>query len=158
MTSRRGFSMIELVISVVIFAAALIPIADLMSASRRTTASSLRLLQATTYAQTLLEAVLPLDLEELPAGPTANWTLLSSMQPVQGGTGTRWTLVRKFFDGPPPFPMVARLVTARTIPNPVDPARPSRTVIRAKVEFLRVTTDEDSVQEVVLEGLLDPRP
>lgn len=157
MTSRRGFSMIELVISVVIFAAALIPIADLMSASRRTTASSLRLLQATTYAQTLLEAVLPLDLDELPTGTATNWTLLSTMQPVQGGTN-RWSDVRKYFDGPPPFPMVARIVTARTIPNPVDPARPSRTVIRAKVEFLRITTDEDSIQEVVLEGLLDPRP
>ena len=154
----RAFSLIELIVAVVIFAMALIPIADLMSASRRTTASSMRLLQASSYAQTLLEGILPLDLDELPAGGPGEWTLLSTAGPSPAGTGPRWTEVKRFFDQPTSFPMAARVVTARSIPNPLDPTRPSRTLIRTKVEFLRVVTDEDSVQEVVLEGMLDPRP
>lgn len=156
MLRRRAFSILELTIAVVIFACALIPIADLLSASRRTTASSMRLLEASHHAQTLLEGIQPLDLDELPPGGPGEWTLLSSLNPVTGGTGQRWSAIRAFFDQPPPFPMVARHVTARAVVDPLAPNR-RRTLIRAKVEFLRVVTDEDSIQDVVLEGLLDPR-
>ena len=153
---RSGFSMLELVIAVTIFVLAFIPIVELLGTSRRVTAASMRLLEATMYAQTLLEGILPLDDEELPPG-TGGYTILSSVQAAPAGSG-RWTEVQKFFDQPPPFPMETRLVLAKRLPDPLDPSKHDRIVITVKIEFLRLVTDGDSEQVVVLEGLLDPRP
>jgi len=153
---RDAFSLLELVIGVTIFALAFIPIVELLSTSRRTAASSLRFLEASSYAQTLLEAIEPLDASELPAGD-GEWTLLSSQGAAAAGTGTRWPEVQRFFDAPPPFPMTARVVTATRVPNAADPTRPDRVLLRVRVEFLRVVTIEDSEQDVSLEGMLDPR-
>lgn len=161
MTRRRSsaFSILELVIAVTIFVLAFIPIAQLLGTSRRVTASSMRLLEATTYAQTLLEGVLPLDESDLPpAQGNSEYPILSSTGGTAAGQG-RWSEVQSYFDTkPPPFPMKMRLVTARRLPDPLDPSKADRIVIRVTVSFLRLVTDEDSEQDVVLEGLLDPRP
>src|ERR1043166_2017642 len=116
----RGISILEVLISIIIFMLALIPVADLFSTSNRMAASAQRFLEATLHAQTLLEAVCEIDPDDLPRLPDAPATgdaddkllLDSDGNQLSGGKG-RWPELVTWFNKPPAFPMERRQIAGQ---------------------------------------------
>jgi prepilin-type N-terminal cleavage/methylation domain-containing protein len=145
----HGFSLLELLISIVIFMIALIPIADMLSSGNRLAAAGHRLLEATLHGQTLLEAITQLEPREIPAdGSTESLLLEGPSAAAPGGSG-RWPELVTFYSRPTPFPM-ERQVRASKLPD-------GRTIISVHIEFERVPGEAATRHTILMQGLAVPR-
>src|SRR4051794_1720019 len=103
---ERAFSLIEVILTLVILALVLVSVLDLVSASRRTSASAKRQLAVALHAQTLLEGLAMIPPDELPSLKPGQPALLladSGQSPTQGSG--RFAAVARYFREAVPFEM-----------------------------------------------------
>ena len=103
---RRGASMLEVVIGVVILSLALVPLLSLFMSSRRVGYSAKRLLDVSVNAQTVLEALSGLEESDYPMTfvPGSAQTILDDDYPVATSGKPRFDQIAKYFfrePGPP---------------------------------------------------------
>jgi len=96
--NSKGFSLIEVLISLVILAVSLLALAGLMTTTTRNTASGGHLTEAATFAQDRLEELRVTAWDNIVNGSDPN--------PIQGSTGVNynrvWTVVLGPNSPPPP--------------------------------------------------------
>ena len=147
---ERGFSLVEVLICLVIFALALVPIINLFSESHRVGHSAHRMMEASLSAQTLLEAVGQLDVSELPAVPASSEVvLLEDGGPPTGATAGRWPQVAAYFARPLPFEMRRRVLAQRLPGGPLQ--------VRVEVEWLATPGEPRTRQHQVLQSFASMR-
>lgn len=146
----EGVSLIEIVIAVGIFAMALVPLIDLVVSSSRISVSATRMLDATLYGQTLLQALAELEPTEFPPVATGEERLIldGATAPSSGG-GPRWQALMAYCALPPVFTMQRRAF-ARRMPG-------GELVVRVELEWAAAPTDTARVQRVSLQTLSTPR-
>lgn len=154
MKTRQGFSMVEILMATVILVLALVPIMNQLNTTHRIGISAQKLYQAASHAQNLLEAIVQLEIEELPpnlhsAAVDTPVILLEDGTPPGEGAGTRWVDVVRYWSDEE-LPGVHRKVEANRLAS-------GAIEIRIELEWLRTITDEDSGQKIELTGFAMPR-
>lgn len=146
---RRGVSILEVLIALVIFLIALVPIADLATSSTRFTASASRMLESAMYAQRLLEAIAQLEPDELPPSEQDNWEVAMDGRRTAEGGSPRWLALAPALEARPPFPMEYRSVTAKKLAGGL-------VAVSFELVFLRVAGEPEEYT-LVVRALLSPR-
>ena len=145
-----GFSFLELLLTLGILAAALVPILTMYSSSHRIGHSARRLSEVTLHAQSILEALAELETAEFPAVPPGvETTLLSDAGPAASGGGKRYAEVEQYFSKKPPLEM-ERSVTANRLPT-------GEMVLKITVKWYAVSHDASTEQTIALPMLSTPR-
>lgn len=110
---RRGVSLLEILISLTLFLLMLVPLLELLTGSHRRSVSARKLLDATSFAQTLMDAV-----AELPAGDLAAVTAAARIQlsdDLDDPTlpkGPRWNEIRTYAKYRKPAAVTSWVLTA----------------------------------------------
>lgn len=150
MSARGGFSLVEVLLVLGILAVGVVPVLQMYSASHRIAHSAHRLSEVTLHAQSILEALAELSLEEFPAVVKGERTvLLADQGPAAPGGGPRFAQVVEFFQKKPPLEM-ARLVTAERLAG-------GELVIRVQVQWQAVVGEDATWQQIVLPMVSTPR-
>lgn len=146
---RRGFSLIEVLMCLLILSTIVVPIIDMVITSRRVSHSASRSVDVTLHAQTVLEAVSHLEPKELPeiAADGERMLLADGIRLPPGG-GDRFKTLESSFQRPPPVPMTRR-VSARRLAT-------GELALRIKVSYLAVVGEERTRQEATFRMLTIP--
>lgn len=165
--SRQGFTLVEVVICLTIFVLLLGPVVGAMSTASRMGFSSHRLLEATTQAQALAEAISELEYRDLPALGGGEVVLLEDGQPLATTGSLAWQEVAAFFEARPEYEVTRypdpggevdveqypmhRVVVGEAIPDgPV--------VLKVRVSWLDVPGREETRRDLELATVLTPSP
>ncbi|MBI2945996.1 MAG: prepilin-type N-terminal cleavage/methylation domain-containing protein [Candidatus Wallbacteria bacterium] len=149
-TRARGFSLIEVVIGVGIFAAALVPMMDLVTSSTRMSVSAGRMLEATLHGQTLLQALAELEPAEFPPVATGDETVvLQDGASAAPGQGPRWQALAAYYARPTSFAMQRRALARRLAGGEL--------AVRVEIVWTSTPGEADRTQTVSLQTLSTPR-
>lgn len=149
-SSRSALSILEVLICLVILAFALVPILNLFTSSHRIGHSARRFVDASMYAQTILEGVSMLEPADLPTiSPGSELILLDGATAAPGG-GPRFREIATYFNASQPFPMQERTVTALR-------ADTGELLLKIELKWLGVAGDERTSQTANLQMLTPPK-
>lgn len=141
---RAGLSLLESLVALVIFGLALAPVIWLFGSARRASASADRMLRATLYGQTVLDALVALKDDELPPVPDAETELAGT-----AGSG-RWDEIVAMLALPPPFPMERRVTGRRLLDGSIE--------LKVALAWERLPGRPETRHGLTLRGLRVPRP
>jgi len=150
---RDAFSLVEVLLTLMILALALIPIISMFSSTHRIGHSARRMVDVTLYMQTLLEALAELEPADFPTVPPDQETIL--MTDGGGGAGPgaspRYDEVVQFFrTRPVPVDGMKRTVYAKRL-------RTGELRVRVEVDWDAVVGEEKTRQHLDLPMLSTPR-
>lgn len=146
---RRGFSLVEVVICLLILSTILVPIINMVMTSRRVSHSAGRTVEITLHCQMLLEACSHLEPRDLPdIDPDSELLLMGDgiALPAAGSTNFR-TLVDAF-KKPTPLPMQRKLAAKRLTTGEL--------ALRIEVTWLAVVGEERTRQKATFRMLTIP--
>lgn len=149
MTCRRGFSMVEVLISMIILALILVPIINMFMTSKRVSHSAGRTVEITLHAQMILEALSHLEPRDLPdIGPDEELLLMADGVALPTDGTDNFKLLLAAFKRPPPVTMTRKLA-AKRLPT-------GELALRIDVSWLAVVGEERTRQKATFRMLTIP--
>lgn len=144
-----GVSLVEVVVCLLILAAVVVPIMNMVIASRRASSSAGRIVDVSLHAQLLLEALSHVDPRDLPPiEPDTDVLLLDDRIPATADGGPAFRALVDVFRRPPPVPMQRR-VAAQRLPA-------GELALRVDVTWLAVVGEERTRQHASFRTLTVP--
>lgn len=147
--SRRAFSLLEVLVSLLILSLILVPIINMFMTSRRVSHSAGRTVDITIHCQMLLEALSHLEPRDLPEiEADSDLLLMADGVPVSSDGSPNFQLLLGAFKKPPPLPMERKL-SARRLPT-------GELALRIEVTWLAVVGEERTRQKATFRMLTIP--
>lgn len=150
---RRALSLVEVLLTLVIFSLALAPIINLFTSAHRIGHAARRLVDVTLHAQAILEALAELEPVDFPASiaTSGQMTLMADSGGVTVGQSDRYDQVVAFFQRQPlPVAGMQRTVNARRLQT-------GELEVWIVVDWLAVIGEEKTKQTITLSMLSSPR-
>ena len=150
-TSRRerGFSILEVLFSLVILALIMVPIIQIFSSSHRMGFSARRLVDVTIHVQSIVEAVSELDPADFPQVNGEKVLMDDEAPPVGGGTA-KYQEICDYFARKKPVDGMKRFIIATRLPT-------GEVELRIEVTWNAIQGEDRTQQKLVLPMLATPR-